>query len=55
MASRGGLISVSGFGGTSSVAHEKEVHDLFGGLSLEFGDPCDDNAFFGVISEIEVS
>ncbi len=55
MASRGGLISVSGFGGTSSVAHEKEVHDLFSGLGLEFGDSCDDNAFFGVVSEIEIS
>ncbi len=55
MASRGGLVGVGGFSGTSSVAHEKEVHDLFGGLSLEFGDSCNDDTFLGVVSEVEVA
>ena len=55
MASRGGLVGVGGFGGTSPVAHEEEIHDLFGGLGLKFGDSSNNNTFFGIISEIEVA
>lgn len=55
MAARGGLVGVGGLSGASSIAHEEEVHDLLSGLGLEFGDSCNDNPFFGVISEIKVA
>lgn len=55
MASRGGLIGVGGFGGTSSISHEEEIHDLFSGLCFELCDSCDDNTFLWVISEIKIA
>jgi hypothetical protein len=49
------LIGVGSFGGTSSVAHKKQIHDLFGGFGLKLSDPSNDNTFLRIISEIQVA
>ena len=49
------LIGIGRFSGTSSVAHKKQIHDLFGGLSFKLGDPSNYNTFLRIISEIKVT
>ena len=55
MASRRSLVCVCGFCGSPSVTHVEEVHDLLSGFGLELSDSSDDYAFFGIVSEVEVT
>lgn len=55
MASGGGLVSVGSLSGSTFVAENEEVHDLFCGLGLEFGNPRHNYPLLRVVPQLQVA
>lgn len=50
-----GEIGIGGLSSPPSISNQQQVHNLFGGLSLELRDSCHNNALLRIIPKFQIS